>query len=245
MNALDWFLSPEQPPRGPRSGVLADLASRQSQAKESGYSKISGSFALRRVVAWLCARLPALDPSVEVTVAGDAEATPASAVRRFGNHTVISGLNRQTVKSQDFHDAASNITLHNCSGSYIYLLGAVRHVNIVDCHRTTVVLGAVGGVVSATSCRSLELHAACGIFKARACAAVTAFLCCALPPLLLEGTIDVTLAPLASCYPGQAADLQEAGLEPNVNMWNQPLVCGLQCQSIPRRARRGIASRVA
>jgi len=221
--------------------ALADLASRQSQAKAAGFSKISDSFLLQRMVMWLGDHLPAVQDSMDMGSTAQGADNPRKrhhlgsrqlpqpqSVTQWDNHIVVHGLCRQTLKSRLPSDAGCSVSIRNCVGCYIYILGPVQHVNIVNCHRTTVVLGAVRGVVSITSCRRVELHAVCGMFRSHGTEGINAYLCCAMPALLLEGTIDLTLAPFATFYSALGDDMAAAGLDPAINEWDRPVLCGLQ-----------------
>ncbi|KAJ8352880.1 hypothetical protein SKAU_G00243560 [Synaphobranchus kaupii] len=218
------------------------LLTRTPLQAEAGYSKLSRSFSLQRLQAWLRQALR-LNPfgisaclrsgkklawAHQVTgsmkrakIARNTHMAPA------GSKVVLmSQVFRQTLAKNSDKLAGANIKLHRCSDAFIYLLSPLRSVCLDKCRNSTVVLGPVETSVHVQSCENVQVVCVAGRVAVGASSHCTLHALTPTRPLLLPGNTALTLGPFHTHYPSLEDDMASVGLAVVPNAWDQPLVLG-------------------
>ena len=138
---------------------------------------------------------------------------------------VLSQLTKQTlVKDSDTLRGAS-LLVHRCRQSQLFLPTRLEGLKVTKCEGLRMVVGAVRGTVRVSGCRNSSLVVTARRLMVQSCVNCTFHLLSPSRPLVSPSSINITLAPLNINYAGLAADMKEAGLEPEgENCWDCPLV---------------------
>ncbi|XP_031555846.1 TBCC domain-containing protein 1-like [Actinia tenebrosa] len=140
---------------------------------------------------------------------------------------IMSQVCKQTVaKASDIY-AGSDVKIHRCHYSYIYILCPLRSVTVQKCHNSTIVLGCVKTLVNIIACENVTFVMVCNRVAISGCVNCTFHLCCPTRPLILTGNENLTLAPYHTFYPKLEEHLKsEWGVITTTNEWNRPLLLG-------------------
>jgi len=127
------------------------------------------------------------------------------------------------LRSSEAH--SHSLQLLDCHSAYIYVLASVRSVELVGCCSCTVVVGAIGGVLSAHYCERLSLHATAAAARIGNCIDTSLFLCVNTPPLMWGENHRVSLAPYGTVYRGLREHMAAAQVCAQLerNCWARPL----------------------
>ncbi|KAK3730834.1 hypothetical protein QZH41_009942 [Actinostola sp. cb2023] len=140
---------------------------------------------------------------------------------------IMSQVCKQTVaKASDIY-SGSDVKIHRCHYSYIYILCPLRSVTVQRCHNSTIVLGCVKTMVNIIGCENVTFIMICNGVAISGCVQCTFHLCCSTQPLILMGNESVTLAPYHTFYPKLEDHLKSQwGVKTKPNEWNRPLPLG-------------------
>ncbi|XP_062861718.1 TBCC domain-containing protein 1 isoform X2 [Trichomycterus rosablanca] len=216
------------------------LMSRSPLQSQAGYSKLSRSYSLKRLHSWLCQMLT-LNPfgmfnclrsgkklawtlQVEgamkrAKIAGNTHMAPVGS-----RVLVMSQVYKQTLAKDSEKLVGTNVKLHRCSESYIYLLSPLRSVTLDKCRDSTVVLGPVETSVHVQSCENIRLVCVAGRLVVGSSTCCTIHVLTPTRPLLLPGNTNLTLGPFHTHYPSLEDHMASVGLAVVPNLWDQPLM---------------------
>lgn len=131
---------------------------------------------------------------------------------------------RQTVARNGITLSSSKVKIHRCQHSYLYLMSFLRSVMIEKCHNTTIFVGAVETMVNVVACDNIHLIGTAKKLIINACRNSVFQICTPSNPIIVGKTSNIKFAPYYTCYPNLENDMNEVGLVPEPNYWNQPVV---------------------
>ncbi|XP_065197468.1 TBCC domain-containing protein 1-like [Sycon ciliatum] len=227
---------------------VADLARLQTQTTESGYSKITRTFSLAKLQAWIfsllstnpfgvdmCIAKRRHTPSVVAPTLPPVHVQPLLIGKTASNRVyapesrslvLFSQVTGQTLVRDAGDIGGSGILIKRCHNSTIYLLAPIRFVRVERCNNTVLVLGAVQQFVKLCHCRNVRVYTVTRQLHVSDCSDTTIYACTSNRPLLLYGNSNLTLAPYGTAYDNLTADMTTTGLRVTPNVWDQPLCTG-------------------
>ncbi|EDO30525.1 predicted protein [Nematostella vectensis] len=219
---------------------LQDLSRLQSEVNRSGYSKLCRSFSFRQFQTWLRSTLQINPYGVSEVLSqgkhkGDQSIKESSIKGRIMTNVnfapavqrlvIMSQICKQTVAKASDTYAGSNLKIHRCHYSYIYVLCPLRSVTITKCHDSTIVLGCVNTAVNIIGCQNVLFIMISNQVSMSACLNCSFHLCTPTRPLILTGNEGLTLAPYHTFYPKLEEHLKSPwGVATFPNEWNNPLL---------------------
>ncbi|XP_061092009.1 TBCC domain-containing protein 1 [Conger conger] len=228
--------------RGRTVHPLHRLLGRAPLQAQAGFSKLSRSFSLQQLQAWL-RRTLCLNPfgisaclrsGKKLAWAQQVEGSIKRAKIARNTHmappgskvVLMSQVFRQTLAKNSDKLAGANIKLHRCSEAFIYLLSPLRSVCLDKCRNSTVVLGPVETSVHVQSCENVTVVCVAGRVAVGASSHCTLHALTPSRPLLLPGNTALTLGPFHTHYPALEDDMARVGLAVVPNVWDRPLTLG-------------------
>ena len=138
---------------------------------------------------------------------------------------VLSQLTKQTLVKDSDTLRGSSLLVHRCRQSQLFLPTRLQGLKVTKCEGLMMVVGAVRGTVRVSGCRNSTLVVTARRLMVQSCVNCTFHLFSPSKPLVGPSCHNITFAPLNINYAGLAADMKEAGLEPEEqNYWDCPLV---------------------
>lgn len=141
---------------------------------------------------------------------------------------LMSQVLKQTLAKTSEKLTGTNIKIHRCAESFIYLLSPLRSVTVDKCRDCTIVLGPVETIVHVHSCQNVKVVCVAGRAVFGASSNCTAFILTPTRPLLLPGNTDITFGPFHTFYPSLEDHMASVGLAVVPNVWDQPLILGTE-----------------
>lgn len=219
---------------------LHELALWQPLHAESGFSKISKTFSLYKLEAWLRACLTenpygpsaCLKSGKKLAWAHQVEGATRRAkiacnvpvAPRMHRIVVMSQVYRQTLARSSDTLVGAHVRVHRCNESFIYLLSPLRSVTIEKCRNSTFVLGPVETALHLHDCENLNVIAVCHRLSISFTTGCTFHIMTPSRPLILSGNQRVTLAPFHTHYPMLEDHMARTGLATVPNYWDDPMV---------------------
>ncbi|XP_056320755.1 TBCC domain-containing protein 1 [Danio aesculapii] len=220
------------------------LLSRSQLQSQAGFSKLSCSYSLQQFQDFLRQAL-CLNPfgisncsqsGKKLSWALQVEGTLKKAKIFRNTHAappgsrlvLMSQVCKQTLAkdSEKLNDV--NIKLHRCSEAFIYLLSPLWSVTLDKCRNSTVVLGPVRTSVHIQNCENVRVVCVAGRLTIGGSFNCIIHSLTPTRPLLLPGNVSLTLGPFHTQYPTLEDHMASAGLAVVPNLWNQPLLFGVE-----------------
>lgn len=221
---------------------LHELALWQPLHPANGFSKISKTFSLYKLEAWLRACLTTnpfglsacLQSGKKLAWAHKVEGATKRAKIACNAHmaprshriVVMSQVCNQTLAKSSETLAGAHVRAHRCNESFIYLLSPLRSVTIEKCRNSTFVLGPVETALHLHGCENLKVIAVCRRLSVSSTTGCTFHIMTPSRPLILSGNKTVTFAPFHTHYPMLEDHMARTGLATVPNYWNDPVVLG-------------------
>ncbi|XP_076857573.1 TBCC domain-containing protein 1 [Brachyhypopomus gauderio] len=218
------------------------LLGRAPVQAQAGYSKLSHSYSLQRLQAWLRQALTlnpfgmstCLRSGRKLTWALQVEGAMKRAKIARNTHlappgsrvVLMSQLYKQTLAKDSEKLSDANVKLHRCSEAFIYLLSPLRSVTLDKCRNCTVVLGPVETSVHVQSCECVRLVCVAARLTVAASSHCTVHILTPTRPLILPGNVALTLGPFHTHYPALEDHMASVGLAVVPNLWDRPLLFG-------------------
>ena len=133
---------------------------------------------------------------------------------------------RQTVARNGASLSGSSVKIHRCQHSYIYLMSHLRSVIIEKCHDTTIFVGSVETIVNVVACENIQFVGVTKKLVINSCRNSIFYICSSSEPIIVGKSANLTFAPYYTTYPNLEEDMAKAGLVPEPNLWNSPVVLG-------------------
>eukprot|EP01006_Ploeotia_vitrea_P010673 TRINITY_DN27687_c0_g1_i1.p1 TRINITY_DN27687_c0_g1~~TRINITY_DN27687_c0_g1_i1.p1 ORF type:complete len:567 (+),score=24.30 TRINITY_DN27687_c0_g1_i1:35-1735(+) len=108
----------------------------------------------------------------------------------------------------------------------IYLLLPLHHVSIFGCTNCTIILGTVQKIVNVEHCEKVRIVCCARAVRISNSVDTRIYSCLNTRPVLCSGNRNVELAPYNTHYASLEHHLQQAGVNPRLNHWDQPLCLG-------------------
>ncbi|XP_041533644.1 TBCC domain-containing protein 1 isoform X2 [Microtus oregoni] len=219
---------------------LHELALWQPLHADSGFSKVSKTFSLYKLEAWLRASLTTnpfgpsacLKSGKKLAWAHQVEGTTKRAKIACNTHVspplhrmvVMSQVYKQTLAKSSDTLVGAHVRVHRCNESFIYLLSPLRSVTIEKCRNSTFVLGPVETALHLHDCENVEVIAVCHRLSISSTAGCTFHVLTPSRPLILSGNQRATFAPFHTHYPMLEDHMARTGLATVPNYWDNPMV---------------------
>ncbi|GAB1300140.1 TBCC domain-containing protein 1 [Apodemus speciosus] len=219
---------------------LHELALWQPLHAASGFSKISKTFSLSKLEAWLraCLTTNPFGPSacfksgkklawahqVEGSTRRAKIACNAHTAPRLHRMVVMSQVYKQTLAKSSETLEGAHVRAHRCNESFIYLLSPLRSMTIEKCRNSTFVLGPVETALHLHDCENLKVIAVCHRLSISSTTGCTFHIMTPSRPLILSGNQTVTFAPFHTHYPMLEDHMARTGLATVPNYWDNPMV---------------------
>ncbi|TRY91847.1 hypothetical protein DNTS_027195 [Danionella cerebrum] len=131
---------------------------------------------------------------------------------------IMSQVCKQTLAKNSEKLNDSNIKIHRCSDSFIYLLSPLRN--------TTIVTGPVRSSVHIQNCENVRLVCVTRRLSIGGSFNCTVHSLSPTRPLLFPGNVSLMLGPFHTQYPALEDHMASVGIAVVPNLWNQPLLFG-------------------
>ncbi|XP_010878281.2 TBCC domain-containing protein 1 isoform X2 [Esox lucius] len=220
------------------------LLSRAPHQAQAGYSKLTRSFSLHPLLAWLRQALvvnpfgitACLRSGKKLAWAQQVEGAIKRAKIARNTHmappgskiVLMSQVFRQTLAKDSDKLAGANVKIHRCSDAFIYLLSPLRSVSVEKCRNSTVVLGPVQTSIHIQSCEKVRVVCVAGRLTVGSSSHCTVHVLTPTRPLILPGNTALTLGPFHTHYPTLEDHMASVGLAVVPNAWDQPLLLGVE-----------------
>ncbi|PIN20005.1 hypothetical protein CDL12_07330 [Handroanthus impetiginosus] len=194
---LDWLLQNI-------SSTLEHIADRASP-KENGPSSSS-------------------DQDVQMADVGTTSLKPSSSPR---GPSFIEGISKSSYVKQASDLKGTSVKVVNCHESVIYILAPLRYATVYGCSDATIVLGAVGKAIRVEHCERVHLITAARRMCIANCRECVFFLGVNQQPLIVGDNHKLQVAPYNTFYSQLEEHLNEVGIDPNINRWDEPVALGV------------------
>ncbi|OVA06660.1 CARP motif [Macleaya cordata] len=139
----------------------------------------------------------------------------------------VEGISKTSVVKQPSDLKGSSIKVLNCHDSVIYILAPLRYATVYGCSDATIVLGAISKAVRVEHCERVKVIAAAKRICIANCRECVFFLGVNQQPVFLGDNHKLQVAPYNTFYPQLEVHMTQAGINANINRWNEPLVLGM------------------
>ncbi|CAO2831811.1 unnamed protein product [Amaranthus hypochondriacus] len=156
----------------------------------------------------------------------DANTVSAKASTSSRGLTFIEGISKSSYVKQAA-EVGSSLKILNGHDSVIYVLAPLRYATIYGCSDATIVLGAVGKALRVEHCERVHVISAAKRVCIANCRECMFFLGVNQRPLIVGDNHKLQVAPYNTFYPHLEDHMSQVGVEPTINMWNEPLALGV------------------
>lgn len=169
----------------------------------------------------------ALDQDVTMVDASATQPKIQSSPSYSRSQTFVEGVSRTSVVKQANDVKGHSIKVVNCHDTLIYILAPLRFALVYGCSDATIVLGAIGKAVRVEHCERIQVIAAAKRICIANCRECVFYLGVNQKPLIVGDNHKIQVAPFNTFYSQLGDHLSQAGIDPNINKWNEPLVLGV------------------
>ncbi|BAT85320.1 uncharacterized protein HKW66_Vig0049450 [Vigna angularis] len=163
------------------------------------------------------------DHDVAMTDASSASVNKAST----RGASFIEGISKSSYMKHAPDIKGSNVKVLNCHESAIYILAPLRYATVYGCSDATIVLGAVGKAVRVEHCERVHVIVAAKHICIANCRECVFFLGVNQQPLIVGDNHKLQVAPYNTFYSQLEEHMDEVGIVPTVNRWDEPLALGM------------------
>ncbi|KAL8463939.1 hypothetical protein ACS0TY_033758 [Phlomoides rotata] len=164
------------------------------------------------------------DQDVTMADAGTSSAKPSSSTR---GPSLIEGISKSSCAKQASDFKGTSVKVVNCHESVIYILAPLRYATVYGCSDATIVLGAVGKAVRVEHCERVHLITAAKRICIANCRECLFFLGVNQQPLVVGDNHKLQVAPYNTFYSQLEEHMNQVGIDPNINKWNEPVALGV------------------
>ena len=119
----------------------------------------------------------------------------------------------------------NDVHIHNCKQMHIYICGVVSTLFISHCKESTIFVGAATAI-HLEYCANVRVIGACRMVHFDSCTRCVGYLLVNTRPIVTGNCTRLTLAPYNALYQKFGMDTLCIGINPLLNLWNQPIVLG-------------------
>ncbi|KAE9615852.1 putative C-CAP/cofactor C-like domain-containing protein [Lupinus albus] len=139
----------------------------------------------------------------------------------------VEGISKSSYIKHASDIKSSSIKVLNCQDSAIYILAPLRYATVYGCSDATIVLGAVGKAVRIEHCERVHVIVAAKRICIANCRECVFFLGVNQRPLVIGDNHKLQVAPYNTFYSQLEEHMNEVGILPTVNRWDEPLALGM------------------
>eukprot|EP00256_Glycine_max_P058918 XP_014627255.1 uncharacterized protein LOC100800780 isoform X2 [Glycine max] len=139
----------------------------------------------------------------------------------------IEGISKSSYVKHASDIKGSSVKVLNCHESAIYILAPLRYATVYGCSDATIVIGAVGKAVRVEHCERVHVIVAAKRICIANCRECVFFLGVNQQPLILGDNHKLQVAPYNTFYSQLEKHMNEVGIVPTVNRWDEPLALGM------------------
>lgn len=138
----------------------------------------------------------------------------------------LQGAKRRTIVLKDHDLRGGTLQLIDCHACYVYVLAAVRAVEVLGCCGCTLMVGACSHIVSISHCDGVKLVAATKAIRVANCNETVLQLCVNSAPMIWGENHRLRLAPFATVYASLEEHLAAACIQTGLtsNFWARPVL---------------------
>ncbi|XP_027348967.1 TBCC domain-containing protein 1-like isoform X1 [Abrus precatorius] len=167
----------------------------------------------------------ASDQDVTMTDACTVSVNKVSASSRGASF--VEGISKSSYVKHAPDIKGSSVKVLNCHESAIYILAPLRFATVYGCSDATIVLGAVGKAVRVEHCERVHVIVATKRICIANCRECVFFLGVNQQPLIIGDNHKLQVAPYNTFYSQLEEHMNEVGIVPTVNRWDETLALGM------------------
>ncbi|KAI3471397.1 hypothetical protein Pfo_030761 [Paulownia fortunei] len=164
------------------------------------------------------------DQDVTMADLGTSSVKPSSSPR---GPSLIEGISKSSCIKQASDLKGTSVKVVNCHESVIYILAPLRYATVYGCSDATIVIGAVGKAVRVEHCERVHLITAAKRICIANCRECLFFLGVNQQPLIVGDNHKLQVAPYNTFYLQLEEHMNQVGIDPNINKWDEPVVLGV------------------
>ncbi|KAK9671557.1 hypothetical protein RND81_12G038800 [Saponaria officinalis] len=157
----------------------------------------------------------------------DANTSSTKALTNARGLTFIEGISKSSYVKRAAEVKGSSLKVLNCHESVIYVLAPLKYATIYGCSDTTIVIGAVGKALRVEHCERVHVIVAAKRVCIANCRECIFYLGVNQRPLIVGDNHKLQVAPYNTYYPELEEHMNQVGIDPTVNKWNEPLPLGV------------------
>ncbi|XP_051149938.1 uncharacterized protein LOC127264444 [Andrographis paniculata] len=154
----------------------------------------------------------------------DVATEPPSSLR---GPSFIEGISKSYCVKQASDLKGTSVKVVNCHESVIYILAPLKYATVYGCSDATIVLGAVGKAVRFEHCERVHLITAAKRICIANCRECLFFLGVNHRPLIVGDNHKLQVAPYNTFYSQLEEHMSQAGVDPHINRWDEPVALGV------------------
>ncbi|WJX83957.1 hypothetical protein P8452_66578 [Trifolium repens] len=139
----------------------------------------------------------------------------------------IEGISKSSYAKHASDIKGSSVKVLNCHESAIYILAPLRYATIYGCSDATIFIGAVGKAVRVEHCERVHVIVAAKRICIANCRECVFFLGVNQQPLIVGDNHKLQVAPFNTFYSQLEEHMNEVGVLPTVNRWDEPIALGI------------------
>ncbi|KAL1554607.1 TBCC domain-containing protein 1-like [Salvia divinorum] len=163
------------------------------------------------------------DQDVQMADVGTTSLKPSSSPR---GPSFIEGVSKSSCVKQASDLKGTSVKVVNCHESVIYILAPLKYATVYGCSDATIVIGAVGKAIRVEHCERVHLITAARRICIANCRECVFFLGVNQQPLILGDNHKLQVAPYNTFYSQLGEHMNQVGVDPNINRWDESLVLG-------------------
>ncbi|AES81442.1 putative cyclase-associated protein CAP/septum formation inhibitor MinC [Medicago truncatula] len=157
----------------------------------------------------------------------DASTVPVKVSTSARGASLIEGISKSSYAKHASDIKGSSVKVLNCHESAIYILAPLRYATIYGCSDATIVIGAVGKAVRVEHCERVHVIVAAKRICIANCRECVFFLGVNQQPLIVGDNHKLQVAPYNTFYSQLEQHMNEVGVLPSVNRWDEPIALGM------------------
>ncbi|CAK9181587.1 unnamed protein product [Ilex paraguariensis] len=162
----------------------------------------------------------------DVSMADVSTSSTKASTRSMGP-SFIEGISKSSFVKQASDLKESSVKVVNCHESVIYILAPLRYATVYGCSDATIVLGAVGKAIRVEHCERVHVITAAKRICIANCRECVFFLGVNQQPLIVGDNHKLQVAPYNTFYSQLEEHMNQVGVEPSMNRWDEPVVLGV------------------
>ncbi|KAL0337999.1 UNVERIFIED_CONTAM: hypothetical protein Scaly_2075000 [Sesamum calycinum] len=164
------------------------------------------------------------DQDVQMGDAATSSLKPSSSTK---GPSFIEGISKSSYVKQASDLKGTSVKVANCHESVIYVLAPLNYATVYGCSDATIVIGAVGKAIRVEHCERVHLITAARRICIANCRECLFFLGVNQQPIIVGDNHKLQVAPYNTFYKQLEEHMNQVGIVPNINRWDEPVALGL------------------